>query len=281
MKPYQQQLFADGQSAINGMRAEDQESPYGRIAPLNQAQQTAQNMQIGRAQSGSPLESAAQGYAFNQLQNGGGVNQAAQQSNEYMGYGPRFQEMLSNSNNAIADSFARGTAAQTDARFSNAGAYGGSAWNETQRNNADQLGGMLTSNTNQMLQNQFNQSAGLRESQIGRQAGAFDAMQGRNLQTMGMAPQLAGMDYNNIAQMQAAGDRQYQYQQANLDQLNSDYDNRINFGMNQLDRGLGLLRGVAGNSGMSTMTQPRQSTNWGGMLGGLGMSAMGGLFGGG
>jgi hypothetical protein len=244
---FQNELGNAGINAVMGMSPADTQSPYGTLAPMNQAQLTGMGMTIGRGLSGSPLQDAAQGRAYSSLMDGpssdpyatatnpymGMTNDAAAyvnpyanqqndsafQSNDYQGYGPRFQEMLGTSNNAIADAFARGTGAQTTANFARAGAQGGSAQHEAEAANALQLGGLLSNNTNGLLQQQFNQSAGLNENALNRQTQATDnrlnratgAMQNtlnnqynsgenflnRNLSAFGNQQGLASNSYNN------------------------------------------------------------------------------------
>jgi hypothetical protein len=277
MRPYQEQLFQQGQQAINGMNPQDMESPYGDVSPWNQAQQTASNMIIGRALQGSPIQDAAQGYMFDAL-SGGHMSPYAGMENEFSGYSPQFNQMLQSSNDAISDSYAKGVGASNNIRFNKAGTLGGSAWQETTADNEARLASSLADNTRNMMDGQWQRSAGLEESRLGRQEGAFQSMMGRNAGMLGLAPQFQQMDYYDMNQMLGAGDRQYQYQQSVLDAMNNNYFNNINFPMSQLDRGLGLLRGISGNSGVSTMTQPRQGggTNWGGAAGGLLMGLMGG-----
>ena len=253
-------------------------------------------MTIGRGLSGSPLEDAGQGYAYRALNGGpdadpyatqanpylGLTNSAADQNNQYMGWGPAFDQMLQTSNNALADSFARGTGAQTSANFARAGAQGGSAQHEAEAANATQLAGVLSNNTNGMLQNQFNQSAGLREAQIGRQTNARDAWLGRNLgafgqqqalasgsynnsmgnlsNILGQVPGLSGLDYRNAAAVSGVGNQQFGYNQTALDGLNNQWQNATNFPMTQLNNYLNAFRGVLGNGSQSTQTQGGNST---------------------
>jgi len=276
MRPYQESLFQAGQGAINQMSPEDMESPYGDVSPWNQAQQTASNMIIGRALQGSPIQDASQGYMLDGL-SGAHMSPYAGLENQFSGYSPEFGSMVQSSNDAIADSYAKGVGATNNIRFNRAGTLGGSAWQETTADNEARLASSISDNTRNMMNDQWGRSAGLEESRLGRQEGAFQSMMGRNAGMLGLAPQFQQMDYYDANQMLGAGDRQYQYQQSVLDAMNNNYFNAVNFPLSQIDRGLGLLRGIAGNSGVSTVTQPRSGgANWGG----AGLGLLGSMFGG-
>jgi hypothetical protein len=277
LQPYQEGLFSAGQQAINQMSPDDMESPYGDVSPWNQAQQTASNMIIGRGLQGSPTQDAAQGYMMDSL-SGSHMSPYAGAQNSFGGYSPQFSSMLQSSNDAISDSYAKGVGASNNIRFNKAGTLGGSAWQQTTADNEARLASSLADNTRNMMDGQWQRSAGLEESRLGRQEGAYQSMMGRNAGMLGLAPQFQQMDYNDLNQALGAGDRQYQYQQSVLDAMNNNYQNSVNFPLSQVDRGLGLLRGVAGNSGTSTLVQPRNGggANWGG----AGLGALMGLFGG-
>jgi hypothetical protein len=270
-RPYQQSTFNDLRNAINGQSAEDQVSPYGTVTPQNQAQLTAYNMGIGRALSGSPIETGAQQFAYEQM-SGNNMNPYATEANIYMGQNPYLEQMISKSNNSIADSFARGKAAQTDSQFARAGTYGGSAWNEIRRNNESDLFGMLQSNTNDLYSKQYDRSAGLMENALNRATQGYESAQGRGMQATGMAQQLAGMDYNNIDRMSQYGNQQFQYDQSLLDSLNDDYFRSVNFPLRQGDQMLDALNRSIGNSGSAISTQ-----SGGGQS--RGQQALGGLMG--
>ncbi len=278
MQPYQQGLLQYGTNVINNQSAQDLQSPYGTVSPLNQAQQTANNMQIGRGLSGSPLTSAAQGYATDML-NGGGNNPYATQVNPYAGDNPYFQQQLADSNAAIVDAYRKGTAAQADANFSRLGTYGSSAWDQKQQDNANQLMGQISQNTNNLYGQQFDKSASMAEAALDRSSNAWQQMQQNRTGILGMANDLANQDYTDINNVLGAGDRYFQYQQSMLDEMNNNYQNQVNFPQQQLDQYLALLRGVAGNSGQGTVSGGGSSGNNAGMLAGLGMAGLGAMLG--
>ena len=112
---------------------------------------------------------------------------------------------------------------------------------------------------------------------MNRATNAYTASQQNNNQLLSQIPNLIGLDWQNIQQLQNAGDRQYAYQQTLLDSLNNDYQNYNNFGINQNNMLGQLLRNLAGTGGSVTTTGGGRS-NMGGLLGGLGMAGLGAMF---
>ena len=92
----------------------------------------------------------------------------------------------------------------------------------------------------------LNRSANLYEQGLNRATNAYTASQQNNNQLLSQIPNLIGLDWQNIQQLQNAGDRQYAYQQTPLDSLNNDYQNYNNFGINQNNMLGQLLRNLAG-----------------------------------
>ena len=277
-RPYQDAIWQYGMNQIGQMSPEDTQSPFGDISPQNQTQLTAQAMQTGRALSGSPLESGGAGYAYDQL-NGGGANPYATMANPYAGQSPFLQQMIDQSNGAITHGYQTGTAAQTDARASRMGQYGSSQYNQQVQDNQGSLAHALYANTNQLLGADYSAQQGLAENALNRATGAFDQQGNRNNQILGMLPQFQQMDYNNINQMQQAGNSQYAYQQSLLDSLNNNWNNWNNFGLNQTDRFGALLHNILGSGGQSTTVSHAPSANLGGAAAGLGAGLLGGLMG--
>lgn len=224
--------------------------PGQTVAPQSQYTQQATNMLANRAMNGSPLVNSAQ----NQLQST--IN------GDYLDItkAPGFQSAL----DSITNAYQRGTAAQTDAAYNKAGAYGGSAYNElTGANNkafADSLGNLAANNYNQARTQQ--------------------------LLAANQAPSIANNDYLNIAQLQNAGNIQDAY---NQDLLNSNID-RFNFNQaspaNALQNYVTLLQGTGGNLAQTQKSTPLYQNKVGntlGLLGGLnqvvgGAGGSGGIF---
>jgi hypothetical protein len=138
--------------------------------------------------------------------------------------------VVDQSNSRIADAFAKGTAAQTDAAFNQAGAYGGSAYNDMVHQNQQTLTDQLAANTNNLMNQNYYanaqmagqdldrnaniygqdlaRNASIGENQINRATNAFDTSQGRTLSAaqLGLASQ--GVDQNAIQGLNSIGTQQ-------------------------------------------------------------------------
>jgi hypothetical protein len=276
MRDEQETIWNYGMGAINDRNPADQTAPIPVIAPQNQAQLTGDAMMIGRGLSGSPLEDAAQGYMFDSF-GSGGMSPYAGLQNEFSGYSPMFGDMVSSSNDAISDAYAKGTGATNNIRFNRAGTLGGSAWQETTADNEARLASSLADNTRNMYEGQWGRSSGLEESRLGRMEGAFQSGQGRNAQMLGYVPQMSGLDFRNAQMVRDVGDRQFQYTQGLTDQFLDDWRGQRDFNLQQSDLMQNLLRGMLGSGGSSTTTQGGGSRGMASGLGGL--LGLAGMFG--
>lgn len=87
--------------------------------------------------------------------------------------------------------------------------------------------------------------------------GAYDAERGRQMQTLGLAPQIAGQDYADINALMGVG----QQVEGRANALNqAPWDNLMKYAS--------LINGGYGTSGTSTTSQPLTSNPLGGALGG-------------
>lgn len=188
-------------------------TPYGgqTVANWTPSHQAGLEMLNAVGTSGTPLGNAS-GVQLEQTALGGFVNPYATTNNPYMGDNPYLDTAISNSNDAIAKSFARGTAAQTDSMAARSGNYGGSSWKEQQGMNQENLLSSLANNTNQLRMNNYNQSAGLAENALNRATGAFEGERGRQIQAASQAPAMQNMNLDAIKAMIGGGDMSRQYQ---------------------------------------------------------------------
>jgi len=169
-----------------------------RTAPLNPWQQTAGEMATDRALYGDPETNSARGFLTN-ITNGGA-------NNPYLDPGYTDQ-IISNNARDMADSFARGTAANTNAAAARSGAYGGSAHNEL----AAVQGGELAKNVGDMAMRS-------RLARIDQSAGLYNQDRSAGMQAAGMAPAFSMLDSQSIDQMNAYGGQQQGYVQNLLDE---------------------------------------------------------------
>lgn len=173
----------------------------------------------------------------------------------------------------ITSAYRSGTKPTTDAAFSRAGAFGGSAWQQSVANNERALGDALGNAANQFYgQNYLNE----RNNQ----------MQGLN-----MLPTMQNVGYTDAQKLSGAGDFMRQYQQDLLNTNYSDWQEYQNYPYKQLDVMGNALRATMGAGGSTSTTQSggykpssMASALGGGMAGyamggpvGAGLGALGGL----
>jgi hypothetical protein len=285
-RPYLQDL-------ANRARAGTVDRPYQafpgqRIANLNQIQQQGLNSMYARATSGSPLNATAKNmnlatvrgdylkYRDPYLQQSAAGQYLNRQdpylketaSGRYLNVGsnPYWQAMSRD----IANAYATGVAAQTDAAFSGGRNYGGSAYNEVvQRNQkglADSLGnlagqiyqgerGMQESARSQLAQ----QYAQERANQLAAQNILFDGYQqerSNQLSAMQFAPQLAETDYADIDRALSVGDILRENEQDIINAQYEDWFNAQEYPREMLDLYSVLLNRAMGGGSQSTVRQP-------------------------
>ncbi len=298
---------------VNGMTG--QPLPvYGgpTVAPLNPYQNTAGDMSYQFATNGSAAGNAAANTATNFAQTGGGFNPYAGmqnpyaglvnpmygQTNPYAGDNPYLQQQIDASNADITKAYSQGTAAQTDAAFNQAGAYGGSAYQGQVANNQDMLGKTLAANTNNYRYNNYLNSGQLANSDLSRNAGLAQFDQGLNAQLGENSINRLNSAYNTQNQNMLAGGQlglqtepldmaaiNQLSQQGGIQQGNT--QNNLNAMQNYFNQStmapyasLDILRNAYGavpgqsTSGTSTTTQNAgQLSPWANIIGGLGVGA--------
>lgn len=137
----------------------------------------------------------------------------------------------------ITSQYRAGTKPQTDAAFSRAGAFGGSAWQQSVANNERQLADSLGNTANQFYgQNYLNE----RNNQ----------MQGLN-----MMPTMQNMGYTDATKLAAVGDTYRQYNQDLLNTRYQDWQDKQNYGQKALDIFGNALARTMGGGGTTTTTQ--------------------------
>src|SRR6184192_798138 len=147
---YTKQGWQDLLSNAQGVAAQPYQQYAGmQVAPWNGLQQNASNFIQDRAANGAPDLNAARGAATNiasgdylnnpftgQGSTVGGIAQGqALNSNPWLSQ-DYTQKVIDQNAQNMAKAYSVGTAAQTDAAFNQAGAYGGSAYQQQQAANA-------------------------------------------------------------------------------------------------------------------------------------------------
>lgn len=288
---YTQQSWQDYLNAAGNLTSQPQNTWQGEtVAPWNGQQQQAANFIQDRALYGSPAQNAAEGAATD-ISNGAYLGQ-----DPYMQQGTAFNGVASGgaigsnpwlsqstTNNAIQSTadqmtraFQNGTAAQTDAQFAHAGAFGGSAYDQTQSMNAGNLAGQIGNMANQYqlgltgLGTQDYQNSIAQMLQASGQ-GASDYNTGVNqmLQGAGLGGQLSQDDWTSANALMNLGNQQQTYQQ-NLD--NSAYQQwqgQQNFPYQQLDAFGNALSRASGTGGTNSQIYGQNGLST--LLGGAGL----------
>lgn len=248
------------------------------VAPISQQGQLGIGQLTSLATQGSPLYNTAQTNLQGTL-SGDFMDPYATAANPYIGQNPYLDSMVNSSNQQIAQNFARGTAAQTDAAAAREHGYGGSGYQEAQDRNASTLGNLIGQNTNSLLGNQYNQSAQLAEQGLNRASGAVQGERGRQLQAAGLAPGYQSSDISAIQAMMGGGDQVQNWQQQLMNagqQLFGQYQ-QAPWQLSDLFGGaLGRASGQAGTT--STSVFGPSMSPWQGIIGGG--TAAAGLLGG-
>lgn len=240
-RPYLQDL-------ANRARAGTVDRPYQafpgqRIANLNQIQQQGLNSMYARATSGSPLNKTAQSTVLDYMR--GNAPQAITDtaSGKYLDIGtnPQWQALSRD----IANAYATGTAAQTDAAFSGGRNYGGSAYNEVVGRNqkafSDSLGNLAGQLYGMERQNQLSAANQIANLQMG--AAQF-------------APTLAETDYADIDRALSVGDILRENEQDIINAQYEDWFNAQEYPREMLDLYSVLLNRAMGGGSQSTVRQP-------------------------
>lgn len=234
--PYMENMWAGGQDgnigvlgrAINTLNSPYRQYTGDRTANLTQDHTLGMNRIRDIAMNGSEPANAAD-RELTKIMNGGYVNpwenkdlkpftqdasmisgevlgKVAPQQNEFMGMDSApFNAVLDRGLEKITKAYERGTSADTRKAMNMAGIFGGGAHMKAQDQNEENLGEQLGAYTDQMLNAQYDRSAGLRESDIGRQVGAQQfniGTEGQNIDRNMLAQQF------NLGQAGQNADRQ-------------------------------------------------------------------------
>jgi hypothetical protein len=213
-----------------------------RSADMNGYQQAGMNIAANRAMNGS-AEIAAGGRNITDTLNG-----------NYLAAGnPYLQQAIDNASQGVIRNYQQGTN-NTDAMFARANAFGGSAWGQASKDNANALA------------NQLGQiSQGMSYQNYGDE-------RGRQMQALGMAPTYGNQAYMDAQALQQAGQTQYAYDQQKIDDYRDMWTDMAQSPYKQLDvLGSGIRAAVGGGS---SVTQSGPSAGRGaGLAQGIGAGA--------
>ena len=230
---------------------------YGgkRIADRNQDQFTAAQRVRDMAASGGTPESAVARQTAGDFAAGRNLR-----ANQYMGDNPFFRSSLQSNLEDVTNAYKQGTSADTTRMFNLAGAFGGSAHQNAVANNEAGLARNLSRMSNEAYQQQYDRSANLMESALGRQMQAIPlAYQGQSLQN----------DLND--RLMGIGGWEQGEQQKYLDQGYNDWANANNWGRQNVGWLVDILSRAQGGTGITQTNAGYQPANYGSMAVGAGL----------
>lgn len=284
--PYMENMWAGGQNgnggllgrALTTLNSEYQNYPGRRVAGLSADQETAGNAIRHTAINGSALGNAGRNTALETVQgqfldsNPYNELRVTPGSNQYEGMSEDYQALKRNAMKDLTDAYSEGTAADTQRMFAQSGAFGGSAHQQAQQNNARELGRSLSRLGQEMDNTQYERSANLRENAINRgmQAQQFDIgrlnqdyqnerglMQG----AIPMAMQGDQQAFDAYRNLMGVGDLYRSYDQQLLDRGYEDWANQQNWERNNINWMANLLGQAQGSTGITQQMGGYQGIN--------------------
>lgn len=200
---------------------------------------------------------------------------------DYLGYSPGKNALLGQNNpylqgqidaaqGDVKRQFENSVFNNTDATMARSGAFGGSAWQQAQGENARQMSGELGRVSNDMRMADYGLQAQLGESDLNRQSQNYQAERARQLQAAGMLPGMAQAGYQNSQALLGIGDAQQGQNQSGLDLQYGDWLNQQNYPTQQLDVMGNAIRTLMGSGSNTTATgtNPVQRNGTASALGG-------------
>lgn len=309
-EPYAQQILQQGAAL-----SQQQMPQYtGQLAAgLSSGQQQGIDSINSMAGQANPTLNAANSAVTNAANN---ASNPYQTSNGYVGQNvqasqnpyatmsnPYVDAQVNKAQTDLTNQYAAGTAASTNAQFRNAGAFGGSAQQETQQQNQNQLANALTNVSTQMYGNDYantqaaagqqaalntgtalqNQSNNLNYTQQQNSLNSqnYQNAQSNALQGASLAPGLNQAGYYGADQALQAGNTA---QQTNQNQLGAQYQQWYNQAYSPYQQ-LGVLQSAlsgalgAGAQGVTTNTQSSGNQGMSALGGAASGAAMGSMFG--
>ena len=206
-----------------------------RVSPINDWQHTAGQLTVDRALYGDPQLNTSRGSLMN-IAGGGAMNPFM--DNAYT------DQMIGNNANDMANAFATGTAANTDAAAARSGAYGGSAFNQLKTQQAGELAKQVG-----------NMATSTRQAEIGRQGNLWNQDIGNILSAAGQAPAFSLLDQQSYDSLNRYGGQQQDYQQRLFDEMYGEYNRQQQFPGQQVDDYLRRLNGASGPYGNRTQQE--------------------------
>jgi hypothetical protein len=249
-------------------------------APLSQ-----QNIDALKSMESTARENIASGDKYGAIRNQLMGMVSNTEKNPFIGTAnPYLQAVIDATNEDITKNYNNNVMASTNATMARNNAFGGSAWQQAQDDNAHRLAKDLSTNTATMRMQDYNQQAGL-----------WQQDQNRRLNAAGLYGNYANDSrYNDANMLMGVGDQYRNYSQGLINENLKNWQDQQNWAQQQNDRYGNAINMLAQSNNSTTTTGSGQSqqtlpgSGWGGAAGqalGAGLSAYsmfgGGGFGGG
>jgi hypothetical protein len=291
VEPYLQDLMGRSMEYAN----QPYQASPGQYVDPNQTLQSSWQAATNRAVSGSPVMGQATsqlgdwmkgtGLARTAAGTGGageGMNPYANQTNQFMGVNnPYLSDTIKNAQGDLAQSWNMVQKPQWDKAMSDSGSFGNSGVAQANAYGQNQLQQNMGRLGLDARMQAYNQSAGLMENQLNRQSAAGESQLNRQfqggqnqaqrqdtvsnlerqmqMQALGMAPQFAQQDWNDINALRSVGQEQQGYLDKGAAQNYKWWEEAQRYPLDRLNA-YGQALGVGGQGGVQTQQQPDPST---------------------
>lgn len=189
--------------------------------------------------------------------NGANMDPAGNSANPYSGFGPKFNQVLQQGQQDITNSYNQGTAADTTRMFNMAGAFGGSAHQNTMANNQTALAKQLAQYTSGMQNDQYNRSGQMAEADLARNSAAYQGERNRMMGAINQGNQQQDLGFQRANALIGVGDAYRGLTQDQLNQAYNDWQAQRSYPQSQLDYMTGLMGRAQG--GVAPNVQTTQS----------------------
>lgn len=277
---YTQQPWQQYVSDLSGLTGQEMPRYQGQtVAGVNDQQALANSMLINTAINGNPAANEAQSMAYLTL-NGAFDNPYATQANPYGTESAYMDQVIDRANQKTLDAYNLNQS-QNQAGHALSRTMGSGKQMLQQQDMAEALGEGMQSNALNALNQNYYGNQGIAENQLNRATSAVDAERNRQMQAMGMAPEMQQMDLQAIQAMMGGGDALRSYEQDLLNAQMQDWTAWQQAPYAQLDvMGSGLTRASGGAGTTSSQIlggmSPLQGLLGLGMLGAGAYNAWGG-----
>lgn len=263
-------------------------TPYtGQLVAGQNADQLAGMAAIRQQAGNTALSDAGSGYAQGLLGGAGAYQSQANPfegattnigTNAYAGSNPYLDKMIASASKDVTDAYTKSTLPNMLSQFNSGGAFGGTAMADALATSQEKLAGQLGDLSNQFRfqdyttqqglaenalnrsvqaqQADFQRNASLADARLGRDQQAWDSQASRQMQALGLIPNLQQAGYMGGQQLMGIGQQQQLNDQAGLDANYDQYLDARDWDQNRLNALTGALGTITGGSSSTTGQNP-------------------------